>query len=237
MSRAASNRSTARASARLGLTLRSVLVAPLAGFESAFNVAERRARVGRHPAEGFAPFVVAAFGGASLLVLWLKVGGLLGLRHSASSDFRWAYLGTVLVLGALMSLIGQGLWGIAGRYAASAMGGAALARDLRTVWGASSFPHVFALVFLLPLDLLIVGPVTFTTDRLTDPLGRAWTALSVALAVSLALWSGWLFVRGTQAATHFAGLRALMATMGALFCLAAAVALPLVVLILTGGSR
>ncbi|MDQ3785135.1 MAG: hypothetical protein M3360_09745 [Actinomycetota bacterium] len=236
MSRAASHRRTARASARLGLTLRSVLVAPLAGFESAFNVAERRARVGRHPAEGFTPFVVAAFGGAALLVLWLKVGGLLGLRNSASSEFRWEYLGTVLVLGALMSLIGQGLWGVAGRYSAHVMGGTALARDLRTVWGASSFPHVFALIFLLPLDLIIVGPATFTTDRLTDPLGRAWAALSVALAVSFALWSGWLFVRGAQAATGFDGLRALAATMVASLCLVAAVALPLVVLILIGGA-
>ncbi|MBA3348975.1 MAG: YIP1 family protein [Actinobacteria bacterium] len=237
MSRAASDRATTRSSARLGLTLRSVLVAPLAGFESAFNVAERRARVGRHPAEGFAPFVVAAFGGASLLVLWLKVGGLLGLRDSPGSDFRWAYLGTVLVLGALMSLIGQGLWGVAGRYVARAMGGGALGRDLRTVWGASSFPHVFALVFLLPLDLVIVGPATFTTDRLTDPLGRAWAALSVALAVSFALWSGWLFVRGTQAATGFDGLRALLAAIVAVLCLVCAVALPLVVLVVAGGAR
>ncbi len=237
MSRAASDRATTRSSARLGLTLRSVLVAPLAGFESAFNVAERRARVGRHPAEGFAPFVVAAFGGASLLVLWLKVGGLLGLRDSAGSDFRWAYLGTVLVLGALMSLIGQGLSGVAGRYVARAMGGGALGRDLRTVWGASSFPHVFALVFLLPLDLVIVGPATFTTDRLTDPLGRAWAALSVALAVSFALWSGWLFVRGTQAATGFDGLRALLAATVAVLCLVCAVALPLVVLVVAGGAR
>ncbi|MBA2272567.1 MAG: hypothetical protein H0W21_01510 [Actinobacteria bacterium] len=236
MSRAASDRSTARASARLGLTLRSVLVAPLAGFESAFNGAERRARVGRHPAEGFAPFIVAAFGGASLLVLWLKVGGLIGLRDSAGSDFRWAYLGTVLILGALMSLIGQGLWSISGRYSAHALGGAALARDLRTVWGASSFPHVFALVFLLPLDLIIVGPATFTTDRLTDPLGRAWAALSVALAVSFALWSGWLFVRGTQAATGLDGLRALVATVVAALCLVGAVALPLVVLSMIGGA-
>lgn len=236
MSRAVSGRSTARASARLGLTLRSVLVAPLAGFESAFNVAERRARVGRHPAEGFTPFVVAAFGGASLLILWLKVGGLLGLRDSSGSDFHWAYLGTALVLGALMSLIGQGLWGFAGRYSARVMGGTALARDLRTVWGASSFPHVFALLFLLPLDLVIVGPATFTTDRLTDPLGRAWAALSIALAVSFALWSGWLFVRGAQAATGFHGLRALVAATVALLCVVAAVALPLVVLTLAGGA-
>ncbi len=213
-----------------------MLVAPLAGFESAFNVAERRARVGRHPAEGFAPFVVAAFGGAALLLLWLKVGGLLGLRDSAGADFRWAYLGTILILGALMSLTGQGLWGVAGRYSAHVLGGAALARDLRTVWGASSFPHVFALAFLLPLDLIIVGPATFTTDRLTDPLARAWAAVSVALAVSFALWSGWLFVRGVQAATRLHGWRALVATAVATGCLTAAVALPLVLLTVTGGA-
>ena len=213
-----------------------MLVAPLAGFESAFNVAARRARVGRHPAEGFAPFVVAAFGGAALLLLWLKVGGLLGLRDSAGSDFRWAYLGTILILGALMSLIGQGLWGVVGRYSAHALGGAALARDLRTVWGASFFPHVFALAFLFPLDLIIVGPATFTTERLTDPLARAWAALSVALAVSFALWSGWLFVRGAQAATNLHGWRTLAATIVAMGCLTAAVALPLVLLTITGGA-
>lgn len=180
--------------------------------------------------------MVAAIGGAALLALWLKLGGLVGLRHSAGSDFRWAYLGTVLVLGALMSLIGQGLWGFAGTLSTRAMGGNALARDLRTVWGASSFPHVFGLIFLIPLDLIIVGPAAFTTDRLTDPLGRAWAALSVALAVSFAVWSGWLFVRGTQAATGLDGVRAVLTTLVAGLCFAAAVALPLVVLVVSAGS-
>ena len=213
-----------------------MLVAPLAGFESAFNVAERRARVGRHPAEGFAPFVVAASGGAALLLMWLKVGGLVGLRTSASSDFRWSYLGTALVLGALMGLIGQGLWGVVGRYSAHALGGAALPRDLRTVWGASSFPQVFALVFLLPLDLIIVGPATFTTDRLMDPLARAWAALSVALAVTFAFWSGWLFIRGVQAATGLHGWRLLAGTLVATGCLTGAVVVPLVLLMISGGA-
>lgn len=193
--------------------------------------------MGRHPAEGFAPFVVAAIGGAALFSLWLKVGGLVGLRHSSGSDFRWAYLGAVLFLGALMSLLGQGLWGVAGRWAARALGGTAPARDLRTVWGASSFPHVFGLVFLVPLDLIIVGPAAFTTDRLTDPLGRAWAALSVALAVSFAMWSAWLFVRGTQAATGLGGVRAGLVTGVAALCFAAAIALPLAMLMLTAGAR
>src|SRR5688500_1684020 len=53
-----------RGSARLGLTLRSVLLSPHDGFAAALKSTERRSRAGRRPAEGLAPYVLAAVGGA-----------------------------------------------------------------------------------------------------------------------------------------------------------------------------
>ena len=184
---------TARASARLGLTLRAVLVAPKQGFESAVTAADRRARAARKPAEGISPYVLSALGGAALFVLWLKLGALFDLRDAPRGSFRPVYLIGVVGIGAVLGLICQSAWA-----AVSALilrSESAPRRNLRLVWGAAALPQVFALV-LVPLDLLIAGSGAFTTTRLEDPLGAAWAALSIALGAAFAVWAAYLFFRG-----------------------------------------
>lgn len=225
-----SEAASARASARLGLTLRTVLVTPKEGFGAAFQAAERRERAGRGPAGGLAPLVLAALAGAALFLLWLKIGGLVGLRSSSSAQYRSEFLVAALVTGALLSLAAQGLWSAVGHHALRALGGQARGRDLRTVWGAAGFPLVLSLVLILPLDLLIVGPATFTTERLTDPVATAWAALSIAASLGFASWSGWLFVRGVEAAAGVRTGRALVGALIAGLCLAVVAAVPVVLI-------
>lgn len=207
-------------SAHLGATLRSVLVAPTAGFEAARRLAERRARKGESPAEGFSPYVLGFIGGGALMLLWLKLSALLGLRDSTAADFRWGFLAVACVLGAMLALAGQFLWGWTGSKVLRARGTEVRAGDLRMVWGAAAFPQVIALVLLLPADALVVGPEAFTSARLEDPVSSAWAALSIALAVAMALWSLGLLAKGWSV---IAGVRmrgALLATLGAGLCLA-----------------
>lgn len=216
-----------RASARLGSRLRSVLAAPSEGFPPTFRACDRRVRAGGHPAEGYAPFVLAALGGASLFVLWLKVGGALGLREAGHSLYRTEFMVAAMVVGALLSLLTQGLWGMAGVPAARLLGGRARPCDLRMVWGIAACPNVLALV-LLPLDFAIVGPDSFTTAPLGDTLALGWAALSTAFALALAVWALWLLIRGVQTAMGLTLGRALWGTAGAFSCLGVVVALAVV---------
>lgn len=199
----------AQASAQLGLTLRSVLLNPRAGFEDAFSAARRREQAGTRPVEGVAPYVLAALGGASLMLLWLKLGSLLGFRDVARSEFEWSYLAVAAVAGAILGLVTQAIWGYAGAGAARVFGAQAPPRDLRIVWGASDFPQVIGLALLLPLDLLIVGSDSFTSEKLGDPLATGWAAISIALSLSLAVWTLFIFVRGVEVAASVSLLKAI----------------------------
>lgn len=198
-----------QASAQLGLTLRSVLLNPRSGFEGAFRAARRREQTGAHPVEGVAPYILAALGGASLMLLWLKLGSLLGFRDVARVEFKWSYLIVAAAAGAVLGLVAQLIWGYAGAAAARAFGGQAPARDLRVVWGASDFPQVIGLAVLLPLDLLIVGSDTFTSEKLGDSVATGWAAISIALSLSLAVWTLFIFVRGVEVATSVSLLKAI----------------------------
>ncbi len=135
------------------------------------------------------------------MLLWLKVGTLLGVRRISIADFRWSFVVATLLGGAVLALIAQWLWGVAGRAVAPEAGSAAR----RFVWGAAATPQVLAVGVLLPLDLLLVGRDTFTATRLTDPLETGWAAMSIALSISVALWSGYLFYRGIQVAGDLRG--------------------------------
>ncbi len=79
------------------------------------------------------------------------------------------------------------------------------------VWGFAALPQLVA-VFLLPLDLLVVGPATFTTERLSDSVSTIWAAISISLTVSAALYSLFLFVRGIQVVTGLNVLKSFAAT-------------------------
>src|ERR671914_117351 len=160
---------TARSSARLGLTLRLVLLAPGQGFESALMGAERRDRAAQRPAEGYAPYLLAAVGGAALFLMWLKIGALSGLRDEAS--YRLVYLVMALGLGAILGLVAQALWGLTGGRLFESH--RATPRNLRLVWGLAAFPNVVTLSVLLPLDLVVVGPAGYTAARLADPVATA----------------------------------------------------------------
>jgi hypothetical protein len=208
-----------RASARLGLTLRTVLLAPREGFDAAAKAAERRLRAGRRPVEGFSSYVLAAAGGASLAALWLKVGGLFKLRQVCTDGYVGPYIALTLVVGALLALVAQAAWGLVGPPVVKNLRGSATRSQLRLVWGAAALPQVFVLCVLLPLDLLIVGTSTFTTDPLRESLSTAWAAFSIAVAISLGIWSIYLMFRGVEVIGEVPGRRALLATSLAGLCL------------------
>lgn len=210
---------TARASARLGLTLRAVLVAPKQGFESAVAAAERRARAARRPAEGITPYVLSAFGGAALFLLWLKLGALFDLRDAPQGSFRMVYLAGAIAVGAVLGLVCQAVW--AAVAAGILRSEHAPRRNLRLMWGAAALPQVFGLL-LLPLDLLIAGSGAFTTTRLEDPLSAAWAAFSIALGAAFAVWAAYLFVRGLGVTSKAGAPRIVAATVAGIVVLALA---------------
>lgn len=210
-------------SAHLGLTLRRVLLTPHEGFASAFKTAEKRARAGRRPAEGLSPYVLAAVGGAAASSLWLKVGGLAGLRQVCTTDYLAVNIAAALVLGGILGLLVQAVWGLVGVPIVRGLRGDADRRSLRLVWGASAFPQVVAVVVLLPLDLLIVGTSTYTGTSLEDPLATGWAAFSIAIGLSVAVWSLFLFIRGIEVAGGIGFWRAVVAAGTAVLCFAAVV--------------
>lgn len=180
---------SSQGSAHLGATVRGVLVAPGSAFVSVLKRVEASA-------EARSTFVLAALGGAAALLLLLKVRALVGFRV----EFRWGYLVTWMVLAGVVAVTAQVVWS----FAASRLGGpdAGSPRSFRAVWGLSAFPQVPALLVLFPLDLLLVGRDAFTASDGGDSVALAWMALSTAVAVSLAVWSLFVFVRGTHVATR-----------------------------------
>lgn len=154
------------------------------------------------------------------MLLWLKIGSLFGLRDVARSEFQWSYLVVAGVAGALLGLVAQLVWGYVGAALVRAAGGHTPARDLRVVWGASDGPHIIGLVLLLPLDLVIVGSDTFTSEKLADSLATGWAALSIALSLSLAVWSLLIFARGVEVAGSISLLKAIAVSLAGVIVLA-----------------
>jgi hypothetical protein len=196
-------------SARLGLTLRAILLSPSQGFEAALRTADRRERAAQHPPEGIAPYILAAAGGAALFLLWLKIGALAGLRDASLDSYRAEYLTATVAVGGTLGLVAQWIWAALGTRALPSSS----PRKLRLIWGAAAFPQLLTLLILLPLDLLLVGPAAFTSGRLTDPLATAWAALSIALSLAFAAWAGYLFVCGVAVTTKAGRGRTLVAVM------------------------
>ncbi|MFN2490772.1 MAG: YIP1 family protein [Actinomycetota bacterium] len=209
----------AHASVRLGLTLRSVVLRPREGYAAAMRTGERRARAGERLPEGVTPYVLALAGGAAGMCLWLKFGALAGLRHARVADFDSGVLIAALLVGVVLGLAGQVLWGAVGSWCVARLGGRARARDLRLAWGASALPLVGVLVLLAP-DLILAGPGVFTIDPLGDAIATAWAALSIAVGIALAVWSLWLFVRGVEVASGLRLRRAVPAVLAGAACFA-----------------
>lgn len=222
-------------SAHLGSTFRSVLIDPARGFSGILERRARRDETGARLAEGIAPYVLSSIGGISGMLVWLKIGSLVGAREVAGSDFRWSLLVAAAVIGALVAVAAQALWALIARIPLATTESAGSRSELRLVWGAAAVPQVIALLLLFPLDLLIVGPDTFTSTRLVDPLATGWAALSIALSVSAWVWSAYLLYRGTSIASGSGGSRAVIATATA--ALSAAVIVAAVAgIVMLGGS-
>jgi hypothetical protein len=219
--------SSARASARLGLTLRAVLLSPEVGFESAIKSADRRHRAGKRPAEGIHPYLLSAAGGTGWMLLWLKIGGLAGLRDAPVGSFRLAYLALALALGAILGVCGGFLWSTLATGAAG-VEKESLKRDMRIAWGAAALPQVAAVIILLPLDLAIAGRAAFATDPLGDPVSTAWAAFSIALSGALAAWNVYLLARGTRVSLQIGSIRSAFVT-GIAMLLLAVVFVPFIV--------
>jgi hypothetical protein len=158
------------------------------------------------------------------MATWLKVGGLMGQREVAASDFSWIDFGLALLLGAVLALVAMFLWGRIGPATFLSLHATTTRRDLRIVWGASWLPQVLGLLILIPLDLLIVGPRTFATERFADSLSTAWAAFSIAIAVALVGWSIYLFVKGNEVASGTRSMRSVAALVVGGLCLIVMVA-------------
>jgi hypothetical protein len=171
------------------------------------------------------PYVLSSLGGASLSLLWLKIGALLGLRKFCPDDRVAAYIAAAAVLGAVLALVAQVIWGLIGPRVVASLHGEATGSQLRLIWGAAALPQVFALLILLPLDLVLVGTNTFTSASLSEPIETAWAAASIALSLSLGVWSVYLLAKGltVTAGLKKRGAAVAVATAGA--CLAVAIAL------------
>ena len=211
-------------SATLGRRLRSVLVAPAAGFEAATSAADRRARAGESLSEGLTPYVLAIVGGASLMIGWLKLGGLLGGRDVDPTQFGYTELVFALVTGAVLAMLGQAVFGVVAPPVTRALGGGLSGRDARIVWGAAAFPQVGTVLVLLPLDLIIVGPEIFATTKPGDSVATGWASISIAVGLLMAVWSISLFTRGVQVVAHLGLLRAIGAVIVAATCLSLVIA-------------
>jgi hypothetical protein len=190
------------------------------GFAQVLAVTEQRRDRGFRTPEGAAPTVLAALGGAGLMVSWLKLAGIAELRAVPAADFRWAYLLSSLLLGAIGGVLAQLMWSVMAGWAGERMGRRVDQAELRTVWGAASFPLVFTLFPLLVLDIAIVGRATFTTERLGDPLATGWAAISIAMGAALVVWWMFLVTRGFAATTGFSFWRSLPGLLVALLCTA-----------------
>jgi hypothetical protein len=212
--------------ARLGASLRSVLVSPASGFSDYVKEVESRPGRGRAGA-----VLLGGLLGASLWLLWQKVNGLLQLRESGC-PFRWHYLVGVVVLGALLGMLCEVIWARIATFAARRMGGQGTPSRFRLVWGAASVPHAAVLLVLLPLDLLLVGTDSYRAVETEATGGSIWRALSVAFSLALVAWSLWLLFRGSRAigkvsTGHAAWLSALAVV---------SLAIPVAILIVAGSG-
>lgn len=139
---------------------------------------------------------MAFAGGAGAMLLWLKVGALVGARDGAEG-FEWSLLLAALAIGGLVYVLAQALWGLGGPGMVSTLRGSAPSGLLRLVWAAASCPVALGLL-LLPVDLVVVGPGAVTSAGPGETMATAWAALSISLHVAAAIWSLYLLFRGTQ---------------------------------------
>lgn len=170
------------------------------------------------------------------MLLWLKLGGLIGVRQVGAADFSWGALVAALAAGALVMLIAQSLWARIGGSVLAATGDTIGSSELRMVWVVAAFPQTASLLLLLPLDLLIAGPASYGTTRPAGSVALTWAAVSIALGVALAAWSLYLFVSGLRVAAQGDVRRTAGLLFLALLCVAVVVVGSSVALVALAGA-
>ena len=197
-------------SSRLGADLRNVLASPRSGFRAAMtsNVPER-AQSSR------VTTLLVLLGGAGTMLIWLKVTALT-IADRPQTEVDWTSAVIALVLGALSGAGGYMLWGRLGPRVARRWGSEATKTRMQLAWSFSDFPLAAYVAVFLPLDLLLVGPEIYSSDRLEGTFALVWAAISVALLLSAAAWTAFVKWRGIDAAAGTRGGRTflLMATVG-----------------------
>ena len=211
----------------LGRSLRTILFAPKEGF----------AGIAGRSIGGRASYFFTFFGGAALALLWLKIGALIGVREFCEPRYLGGYVAAAAAMGGLLALPVASLWSLGGSSLGPVLHGEKPSTGtMRFVWGAAAFPSIVAMAVLLPLDLLVVGPETFTTEELREPLSTAWAAFSLALGVSALGWGLWILLRGYAAATEVPTRRALVGVALALAVVAVVIGAVVAVSIAVSGG-
>ena len=222
MSQATQTAGHRRASARLGLTLRSVLLSPRTGFEAAITacgppIEDRGVAVGGGVADALG--VRGRSGGHAPVAEGRRAPG----ARDAAEGFEWSLLLAALAIGGLVYVLAQALWGLAGPRVISALRGSAPSGLLRLVWAAAACPMALGLL-LLPVDLVVVGPEAVTSSAPGETMSTAWAALSISLHVAAAVWSLYLLFRGTQVVGRIDAGRAVAAIVAGLALVALLIA-------------
>ena len=175
--------------------------------------------------------MLAALGGAFLVLMSLKVRGLTGLRAAPLNEFRWGVFALALVVGAVTGVVGHLVFGVFGAPLVSRFGHRCEARDLRTIWAVAGFPVAIGFCVLVILDVLIGGREAYSSLE-DDALITGWAAGSLALGVSLAIWSLYLFAKGLGVAAGLGVPRRIMVMLVAAVCLV--IAAPIAFYVLVG---
>ena len=163
--------------------------------------------------------LLAVFGGAYLMLLFLKIRGIIGFEGVRPDEFKWGVFSLALIVGGLAGVIAHYVFGALARPLVAKSGKRAEARDLRTIWGVSGFPIALTFGFLLLLDVLIGGRDVYLSSREGDSLLTGWSAGSLVLAVCIAGWSGLLFVKGLGIAGEMRPSRSFATILVACVCL------------------
>ena len=162
--------------------------------------------------------VLAAFGGAYLMLLFLKIRGVIGFEGVGPEEFKWGVFSLALIVGGLAGVIAHFLFGAIARPLVVKSGRSAEARDLRTVWGVSDVPLALMFAFLLALDVLIGGRDVYLDARGGDSLLTGWSTGSLVLAIGVAIWSLALFIKGLGVAGEMKPSRSLATLVVAWVC-------------------
>lgn len=216
-------------SSHWGLALRRVLFSPGDGFKRALRLSR-----GKDSSRAGAMLIptLAAFGGAYLMLLFLKVRGLIGFEGVTAAEFRWGVFALALTVGAVVGVIAHFLFGALARPLVARSGKRCESRDLRTIWGVAVFPIALFFVLIVGLDIVIGGRDVYLASMDGDTLITGWAAGSLVLTVCAAAWSIYLFVRGLGVAGDMRPSRSFATILVALICLI--VSAPVAIGLVTG---